>query len=75
MFATEFFKIPRELLKRALFVFYHFIPSTLLSSEKYFDRNQLPQLSQKILMIVNFHTKEVVNADTLLRFKHKEESI
>ena len=69
MFAySNFSKIPRrELLKRALFLFFIIsFSSTLLSSEKYFDRNQLPQLSQEILDDSQFsYTKEVVKADSI----------
>ena len=69
MFAySNFSRIPRrELLKRALFLFFIIsFSSTLLSSEKYFDRNQLPQLSQEILDDSQFsYTKEVVKADSI----------
>ena len=69
MFAySNFSRIPRrELLKRALFLFFIIsFSSTLLSREKYFDRNQLPQLSQKILDDRQFsYTKEVVKADSI----------
>ena len=70
MFAySNFSKIPRrELLKRALFLFFTIsFSSTLLSSEKYFDRNQLPQLSQEILDQSQFeYIKEVVDRKSII---------
>ena len=70
MFAySNFSKIPRrELLKRALFLFFIIsFSSTLLSSEKYFDRNQLPQLSQEILDQSQFeYIKEVVDRESII---------
>ena len=70
MFAySNFSKIPRrELLKRALFLFFTIsFSSTLLSSEKYFDRNQLPQLSQEILDQSQFeYIKEVVDRESII---------
>ena len=70
MFAySNFSKIPRrELLKRALFLFFIIsFSSTLLSSEKYFDRNQLPQLSQEILNQSQFeYIKEVVDRESII---------
>ena len=70
MFAySNFSKIPRrELLKRALFLFFVIsFSSTLLSSEKYFDRNQLPQLSQEILDQSQFeYIKEVVDRESII---------
>ena len=70
MFAySNFSKIPRrELLKRALFLFFIIsFSSTLLSSEKYFDRNQLPQLSQEILNQSQFeYIKEVVDRKSII---------
>ena len=70
MFAySNFSKIPRrELLKRALFLFFIIsFSSTLLSSEKYFDRNQLPQLSQEILDQSQFeYIKEVVDRKSII---------
>ena len=70
MFAySNFSKIPRrELLKRALFLFFTIsFSSTLLSSEKYFDRNQLPQLSQEILNQSQFeYIKEVVDRESII---------
>ena len=70
MFAySNFSKIPRrELLKRALFLFFIIsFSSTLLSSEKYFDRNQLPQISQEILDQSQFeYIKEVVDRESII---------
>jgi len=70
MFAySNFSKIPRrELLKRAIFLFFIIsFSSTLLSSEKYFDRNQLPQLSQEILDQSQFeYIKEVVDRESII---------
>ena len=70
MFAySNFSKIPRrELLKRALFLFFIIsFSSSLLSSEKYFDRNQLPQLSQEILDQSQFeYIKEVVDRESII---------
>ena len=53
----------REFFKGALFLFLLIsFSSSILSSEKYFERNQLPQLSQEILDESQFsYSKEVVD--------------
>tara|TARA_B000000477_G_C5963861_1_gene173313 strand:- start:9 stop:446 length:438 start_codon:yes stop_codon:yes gene_type:complete len=53
----------RDFFKRSLFLFLLLsFSSSVLSIEKYFDRNQLPQLSQEILDESQFsYSKEVVD--------------
>ena len=58
----------REIFKRSIFLFLVIIfSSSVLSSEKYFDRNQLPQLSQEILDQSQFeYIKEVVDRESII---------
>ena len=58
----------REIFKRSIFLFLVIIfSSSVLSSEKYFDRNQLPQLSQEILDQSEFeYIKEVVDRESII---------
>ena len=57
----------REFFKGALFLFLLIsFSSSILSSEKYFERNQLPQLSQEILNQSQFsYTAEVVETESI----------
>lgn len=57
----------REFFKGALFLFLLIsFSSSILSSEKYFERNQLPQLSQEILNESQFsYTAEVVKTESI----------
>ena len=58
-----FMPLRRDFFKRSLFLFLLLsFSSSALSIEKYFDRNQLPQLSQEILDESQFsYSKEVVD--------------
>jgi hypothetical protein len=58
----------REFFKRVLLLFLVIsFSSSALSSDKYFDRNQLPQLSQEILDKSQFsYTKEVVKRESIV---------
>ena len=58
-----FMPLRRDFFKRSLFLFLLLsFSSSVLSIEKYFDRNQLPQLSQEILDESQFsYSKEVVD--------------
>ncbi len=60
---SYFMPLRRDFFKRSLFLFLLLsFSSSVLSIEKYFDRNQLPQLSQEILDESQFsYSKEVVD--------------
>ena len=60
---SYFMPLRRDFFKRSLFLFLLLsFSNSVLSIEKYFDRNQLPQLNQEILDESQFsYSKEVVD--------------